>query len=104
MFKWIEFINHADSIGYDYVASGHYAQLKKMSDGRIHLYKAKDLTKDQSYVLSCLDQTTLQRVKLPLGEYQKSEIRQMAHDMNIASANRTDSQDLCFVRNEIIKN
>ena len=100
VFKWVEFINHADLLNYDYVASGHYAQLKKMADGRIHLFKAKDLTKDQSYVLSCLDQNTLQRIKLPLGTYEKSEIRKMAIDMNIAAANRSDSQDLCFVRNE----
>jgi tRNA-uridine 2-sulfurtransferase len=100
VFKWTEFIKHADSIGYDYVASGHYARLEKLEDGRIHLYKAADLSKDQSYVLSCLDQNTLNRIKLPLGEFQKTEIRQIAQEMNIASANRSDSQDLCFVRNE----
>ena len=100
VFKWTEFLKHADLIGFDYISSGHYAQLQKMQDGRVHLFQAKDINKDQSYVLSCLDQSTLERILLPLGNYSKTEVRQIASEMGIASANRSDSQDLCFVSNE----
>ncbi len=100
VFKWVEFLRHADTIGYDYVSTGHYARLEKKKDGRMRLFQAEDPAKDQSYVLSCLDQQVLQRILLPLGEYKKSKVREMALSMKIASAGKSDSQDLCFVRNE----
>ena len=100
VFKWAEFIQHADEIGYASIASGHYARLALAGDGMTHLYQAKDLTKDQSYILSCLSQNTLQRMLLPLGAYTKQEIREIAGKRGFTSANRSDSQDLCFLLNE----
>jgi tRNA-uridine 2-sulfurtransferase len=99
VFKWNEFIKHADRIGYDAVATGHYASITKTDDGMAHLYQAKDFSKDQSYVLSCLDQSVLQRALLPLGGYTKSEVRQIAEKHGFTSAHRSDSQDLCFLLN-----
>jgi tRNA-specific 2-thiouridylase len=100
VFKWFEILKHADLLGFDFIATGHYAQLDQLPDGRTRLFKAIDLSKDQSYVLSCLDQAVLKRIILPLGRYNKAEVREIAAGLNIVSANRSDSQDLCFVRNE----
>ena len=99
VFKWTEFLQHADRIGYQFVASGHYARLENTEDGSAHLYQAADLSKDQSYVLSCLDQTTLQRILLPLGNLKKSEVRRIAAEKGFLSADRSDSQDMCFLLN-----
>ncbi len=100
VFKWHEFLKHADTIGFDYIATGHYAILKKTESGKTRLFKAEDDSKDQSYVLSCLNQAVLQRALLPLGKYKKTEVRQLAASFGLENAERSDSQDMCFIHND----
>ncbi len=100
IFKWHEFVKHADAIGCQWIASGHYAILERNESGKTRLFQAVDDTKDQSYVLSCLDQSVLQRALLPLGQYKKSEVRELAASFGLQNAERSDSQDMCFIRND----
>ena len=79
-----------------YLATGHYAQTEK-SGNRWLLKKAADPKKDQSYVLYTLDQETLSRISFPLGRITKDEVREIARMRGFASAERQDSQDICFV-------
>ena len=87
----------AKEMGYSHLATGHYARIKKDENGRALLYRAKDLTKDQSYMLWSLSQDVLSRTLFPLGEYTKSEVRQMAAELGFSVAHKSDSQDICFV-------
>ena len=83
--------------GADMIATGHYARIEKSHDGRYLLRRAKDENKDQSYVLWTLSQETLAHTLLPLGEYTKDEIRKIAAEQGFVNANKSDSQDICFV-------
>ena len=89
-------VNAALKLGCQGVATGHYARIEKQGD-RFLLKKAKDISKDQSYVLYCLDKEILSRVEFPLGEYTKEEIRAIARGAGLINAERKDSQDICFV-------
>ena len=98
--KYIKFgkmIDLAKENGFDKIATGHYARIKKAEDGRYLLLKAKDTSKDQSYVLYNLTQYQLSKTLFPLGDFTKSEIREMAEKSGFVNANRPDSQDICFV-------
>lgn len=98
--KYIKFgamLERANELGFEKIATGHYARVEKREDGRYLLKRAKDLSKDQSYVLYNLTQDKLSRVLFPLGEYTKSEIREIALSNGFVNANRPDSQDICFV-------
>ena len=79
------------------VATGHYAKIERDSSGRYLLYKAKDSARDQSYVLYMLTQEQLSRVEFPLGDMKKSEVRDLAEELNFINARKHDSQDICFV-------
>ena len=83
--------------GADKIATGHYAIIEKYSSGRYLLRKAKDASKDQTYVLWSLDQRQLSHTLLPLGDYTKAEIREMAAENNLVVAHKSDSQDICFI-------
>lgn len=88
------------SLEMDYIATGHYARIiHDESTGRYLLKKAKDLTKDQSYVLYMLTQEQLKRLLLPLGDLTKTEVRQLAEEKGLVNARKPDSQDICFVPN-----
>lgn len=80
----------------DYIATGHYARIRRGVD-RVRLFKGADAAKDQSYVLFTLRQTELQRLLLPVGEYPKSAIRRLAADAGLPVANKPDSQEICFI-------
>jgi tRNA-specific 2-thiouridylase len=95
--RWQFLLNHALSAGADSLATGHYARIATNPDGSLSLLKGLDASKDQSYVLHMLTQKQLNLTKLPLGEYTKTEVRQLAHRYNLPVAERPDSQDLCFV-------
>lgn len=82
----------ADERGAGFIATGHYA---RVIDGK--LLQALDPKKDQSYVLYALKQEELRRLKLPLGEITKSEVRRIAREMGLPSARRPESQEICFV-------
>ena len=87
-------------LGYDYVVTGHYARIAyDETSGRYRLYKAVDDTKDQSYVLYSLTQEQLAHTLFPLGEYRKTEIREIAEEQGFINARKHDSQDICFVVN-----
>lgn len=83
-------------LGCDYVATGHYARIRKEGD-RYLLLKGLDGTKDQSYVLYGMTQEELAHTLFPLGEYRKSETRKIAEENGFLNAKKHDSQDICFV-------
>ncbi|MBQ5905442.1 MAG: tRNA 2-thiouridine(34) synthase MnmA, partial [Clostridia bacterium] len=90
-------LKKAEENGYDNIATGHYAIIEKDQNGRFLLKKGADIGKDQSYVLYVLNQHQLSHSLFPLGGLCKSEIREIAENMNFINANRKDSQDICFV-------
>ena len=93
--KFGALLRRARTLGFDVLATGHYARVEK-SGGQYLLKKAADETKDQSYVLYMLSQAELSLLRLPLGELRKSETRQIAARQGFAVARKPDSQDLCF--------
>lgn len=95
--KFGEMIEKAKALGYEKIATGHYARIKQDTNGRYLLLKAKDVSKDQSYVLYCLNQEQLSKVLFPLGELTKPEVREVAQNEDFVNANKPDSQDICFV-------
>lgn len=97
LIKWGALLNYAKKhLNAKYIATGHYARVVEI-DGVKHLARAKDDTKDQSYVLWGITREQLDSTLLPLGDLLKSEIRGMAQERNLVVANRPDSQDLCFI-------
>ena len=80
----------------DYIATGHYARLAESGNG-FHLLKGIDNSKDQSYVLYTLTQQELCRLKFPVGEYKKEDIRKIAEDAGLLVAGKPDSQEICFI-------
>jgi tRNA-specific 2-thiouridylase len=97
--RWEFLLNRARALGASAMATGHYARLRTDAHGRIQLLRAVDSLKDQSYVLHVLGQEQLAQALFPLGEHTKTQVRQMAREFNIPSAERDDSQDLCFLGN-----
>ena len=89
-------LNYARRLGADYLATGHYARLRRASDGKVHLLKGVDEAKDQSYVLSVLGQAELNDVLFPIGDFPKREVRRMAAERGLPVASKHDSMDLCF--------
>ena len=101
--RWTFLLDHALALGADFMATGHYARVRK-GDGKVELLRAVDRSKDQSYVLHVLDQEKLQHALFPVGEYTKPEIRQIAEKHGLPTASRKDSQDLCFLAGEDYRN
>ena len=92
-FKYL--LDVADKLGIDLVATGHYAKIKKVNSD-FFLEKGVDKIKDQSYFLARLNQGQLSRIKLPLGEFKKDEIKNIAQKNNL-SIPKSESQDVCFL-------
>ena len=98
--NWIKFgrlFDYADSVGADYVATGHYAQLSETDDAIPALTRGIDGTKDQSYVLFGIARDYLPRMMLPVGGFEKTRIREMATGLGLRVADKRDSQEICFV-------
>ena len=95
--KFDVFLKHAMELGADYVATGHYCRRKENEDGSVSLLAGLDRNKDQSYFLCQLQQEQLQRILFPIGELQKSEVREIAKEQGLITADKKDSQGLCFV-------
>jgi tRNA-specific 2-thiouridylase len=95
--RWGFLLSHAQAIGAQFMATGHYARQQMGTDNNIQLLRALDPHKDQSYVLYSLNQEQLSHALFPLGTYTKPEVRRMAHEMALPVADRPDSQDLCFL-------
>lgn len=95
--KWGALLTFSrEELGADLIATGHYARVVSTGAGTA-LARARDQKKDQSYALWGLTNEQLQKTLLPLGEYTKAEIRQIARDHDLPTANRSESQDLCFI-------
>ncbi len=90
------FLEKAQELGIDYVATGHYARLDR-SEATPVLSEAVDKGKDQSYFLWAIDSSHLSRALFPLGNYTKGEVREIAHALSLPTADKKDSQGLCFV-------
>ena len=97
--KFSDLLNEAKKMGADALATGHYA-IRKGSLNNASLHKAKDFSKDQSFFLFSTLQEQLNYVRFPLGDYKKSEIRQLAKEYNLSVSNKPDSQDICFVTSD----
>lgn len=95
--KFAAMFDRAKTLGYDKIATGHYAVIEKSENGRYLLKKAADETKDQTYVLYCLTQEQLSRTLFPLGSLTKSQVREIAAENGFVNAEKPDSQDICFV-------
>ena len=93
------FFEKAMELGADFVATGHYALVRRSlgEGGRPQLFQAKDRNKDQSYCLSFIKPEILDRVMFPVGEYAKPEVRALARKFGLPNAERKDSQGICFI-------
>ena len=97
--KFGALLEYADQLGAAAVATGHYARREEdAAQRRAVLKRASDLNKDQSYVLFNLTQTQLARSRFPLGGLEKTAVRGLARSLGLATAEKPDSQDVCFVR------
>ena len=95
--KWESLLTRCMAIGGDYIATGHYARIIQLPNGRYTLQEARGIEKDQTYALYNLTQEQLARTLMPVGEYSKPEIRKIAEDHRLMVAHKPDSQDICFV-------
>ncbi|WP_307339999.1 tRNA 2-thiouridine(34) synthase MnmA [Caldalkalibacillus uzonensis] len=94
--KFKAFLDHALTLGADFVATGHYAQVD-LKDGYHRLLRGADPGKDQTYFLNQLNQTQLSKVLFPIGYLQKREVRQIAAEAGLPNAKKKDSTGICFI-------
>lgn len=94
--KFKAFLDHAMSLGADYVATGHYARVERRG-GTAWMMRAFDSNKDQTYFLNQLSQKQLSKTLFPLGELQKPEVREIAREHHLATADKKDSTGICFI-------
>ncbi|MDO1605283.1 tRNA 2-thiouridine(34) synthase MnmA [Lactobacillus sp. YT155] len=95
--KFAAFLDYAMKLDADYIAMGHYAQIEKDENGVVHLLRGADDNKDQTYFLSTVSQEQLQKVIFPIGHLQKSQVREIANEAGLATANKKDSTGVCFI-------
>ena len=95
--KWEALLNRSMEIGADYIATGHYARIGEYKNGRKSIIKSATAAKDQTYALYNLTQEQLSRTLLPVGEYTKERIREIAAEIGLPVAVKPDSQEICFV-------
>ncbi|GAA2969560.1 tRNA 2-thiouridine(34) synthase MnmA [Lentilactobacillus parakefiri] len=102
--KFKAFLDYALELGADYIATGHYAQLTRDADGHNHLLRASDGNKDQTYFLSQLSADQLDRVMFPIGNMVKPDVRKIAREAGLATADKKDSVGICFIGEKNFKN
>lgn len=95
--KWESLLKRSLDIGADYIATGHYAQVERLPNGRYALKKSATAAKDQTYALYNLTQEQLSHTLMPVGAYTKDQIRRMAEEIGLQVANKPDSQEICFI-------
>lgn len=95
--KFKAFLDFAKELGADYLATGHYARIKRNDDGSVEMLRGLDNNKDQTYFLSQLKQDQIKEVLFPVGELQKSEVREIAKKYNLVTADKKDSTGICFI-------
>ena len=98
--KFGELRNRARTFGCSHVATGHYARIEQRSDG-LHLLRARDRRKDQSYFLFTLTQGDLAKTIFPVGDFTKVEVRKMAGEAGLVTASKAESQDICFLSGSV---
>ena len=101
--KFGPFLERAKQLGADYIATGHYAK-KITKDGLCYLAKAKDLSKDQSYFLNNLSQYQIKDVLFPLADLEKTEVRKIAEEVGLVTAQKKDSTGICFIGERNFRN
>ena len=95
--KWESMLKRSLEIGADYIATGHYARIAKTPEGRYAIRNSVTAKKDQTYALYNLTQEQLRHTLMPVGEYTKDEIRQIAEKAGLPVAHKPDSQEICFI-------
>lgn len=95
--KWEALLSRSLGIGADYIATGHYARIDRLPNGRFAIRNSVTAAKDQTYALYNLTQEQLARTLMPVGEYTKDEIRNIAREAGLGVAHKPDSQDICFI-------
>ncbi|MEX2293665.1 MAG: tRNA 2-thiouridine(34) synthase MnmA [Acidimicrobiales bacterium] len=95
--KFDRLLRRADALGFRTVATGHHARVTVQPDGSRRVARGIDVAKDQSYVLHMLDQSVLGRVQFPIGDMTKAAVRAAASRLGLTTANKPDSQDVCFI-------
>ena len=95
--KWESLLQRSLEIGADYIATGHYARVEVLPNGRYAIRNSVTASKDQTYALYNLTQSQLAHTLMPVGDYTKEEIRKIAQEHHLPVAHKADSQDICFV-------
>ena len=95
--KWEALLQRSLEIGADYIATGHYARIAQLENGRYAIQNSVTARKDQTYALYNLTQYQLSHTLMPVGAYNKDEIRQIAEKIGLQVAHKKDSQEICFV-------
>lgn len=95
--KWESLLRRSMEIGADYIATGHYARVAKLPNGRYSIRNSVTSAKDQTYALYNLTQEQLSRTLMPVGEYTKDEVRRIAGQIGLRVASKPDSMEICFV-------
>ena len=95
--KFDKFLQFAKENGFDYIATGHYAKRVDVNDNYVEMHKSFDQNKDQTYFLSQVNQKQLQACLFPLGDIDKTEVRRIAHELDLSIADKKDSTGVCFI-------
>ncbi len=97
--KWEKLLYYSKVVGAKYIATGHYASVVKLDNGRYTVKQAEHAEKDQTYMLWKLTQDQLESTLMPLGGLSKTEVREIAKEAGLPVASKPDSQEICFVTN-----
>ena len=95
--KFDRLLRRAEQLGFDAVATGHHARVRRTNDRGYTLERGADRAKDQSYVVHMLDQRALAKTLFPVGDIDKSHVRRIAAELGLRTASKPDSQDVCFI-------
>lgn len=95
--KWESLLRRSLQIGADYIATGHYARVARLANGRYALQRSATAAKDQTYALYNLTQEQLAHTLMPVGDYEKTRIREIADEIGLSVAHKPDSMEICFV-------
>ena len=95
--KWESLLTKSFAIGADYIATGHYARIRHLDSGRYAIANSVTAKKDQTYALYGLTQNQLAHTLMPVGDYEKPKVREIAEQAGLPVAHKSDSQEICFV-------
>lgn len=98
--KWEALLKRSLDIGADYIATGHYARIDRLPNGRYAIRNSVTASKDQTYALYNLTQQQLAHTLMPVGDYEKDDIRKIAQEVGLPVAHKPDSQEICFVSDD----